>query len=173
MSSQLLAALGGAIVGFCGTGLLQAARNRRDDRDGVRGRLAVTRGLKVELAEAGMHIDIALQTGFVVTAFRYPVAVWEAEGHHLLAALDPGAALKLVAAFGRLRSTNALMAGAPDTAISLDSGFGLGAKDLEKLQEHVRIAMGVLNALDEHYTVRERELSTPRMRAAWRRLARR
>src|SRR5262249_53542045 len=33
MTGQLLAALGGAIVAFCGTGLLQASRNRREDRN--------------------------------------------------------------------------------------------------------------------------------------------
>jgi hypothetical protein len=170
MSGQLLAAFGGAVVAFCGTGLLQAARNRREDRDGVRERLGITRGLKAELGEAAMYLDLALHGKLWVTATRYPVAVWEAEGHHLLAALEPDAALTLVEAFAKLRGTNTLMAAAPDLSVPVEAAGALDPEAVKKLAAQVVAALEVLDALDANYAIRERELSTPFLLAPFRRL---
>ena len=164
MSGQLLAALGGAIVAFCGTGFLQASRNRRADRDGARERLGITRGLKAALHGAEERFEIAHEFPVLITRLRFPLAVWEAEGHRLLATLAPDEARELVEAFGKLGASNALMEAA------VDSSKDQNQKDLRILQDRVQKAMPVLDREEARYAKLERELSLPLWRALLNRL---
>src|SRR5262245_6271956 len=107
MSSELVAALVGAGIGFLGSGLtswlVQASQYRRQRLEKARQLLGLGRGLRAELAESRLLLSNAMKQRELVTSIQFPVALWETDGHRLLATFRNGEEADLVDAFGRLR----------------------------------------------------------------------
>lgn len=110
MASQVIAALVGTLVGaaigIAGSWALQSERFRRADRDGIRERLAIVRGLRSDLFVARMVIESIVKRATLVQGTQFPTALWESHGHRLLGALNKEGEESLIQAFGRLWLSN-------------------------------------------------------------------
>lgn len=95
MTDQAIAALVGAavgaLIGFAGNWGLQLGRFHRADREGVRERLAITRGLRSDLYIAHQTVSTILEREVLTPGTRFSVSLWETHGYLLLGALDRAA----------------------------------------------------------------------------------
>jgi hypothetical protein len=163
MGSELLAALLGAMVAFAGTYLLQRGQFRRADLEGVRERIGVTRGLRVELYAAKILTESSISTERIASGMTFPTDLWSAHGHRLIAALAQPAEAILIDAFGRFGSINSIIAGvqAQGGRISLASEGVLTSDHLAGLLRKIDAAIGMLNDLESEYEAREHQLLHP------------
>jgi hypothetical protein len=162
MSSQLVAALLGAIVAFGGTYLLQRGRFRRAELEGVRERLGLTRALRANLYAAELQLEASIKNKVIPAGTTFPVALWDSHGHRLIGALRAPAEASLIDAFGRFAALNGLVNGIhrPGGHIDLDDDL-LTEDHLLGLLAKVVTAIGMLDALEAENEQRERHLSHP------------
>ena len=78
MSTALVAAFLGALVGFGGTHLLQRAQFRRAELEGVRDRVGIARALRADLYVAKLSTQNSLKTEVIPPGMRYPTDLWVA-----------------------------------------------------------------------------------------------
>lgn len=154
MSSQLLAALSGAIVGFIGTfvgtWLLQRRQFHRQDLEALRMRYGIVKALRAELMESGLLVDGVIKRGGIPRGINFPTAAWESQGHLLIAAVIEPAEFALIEAFGRLRGMNGLIAAISGPSLPVNPEMGM-----EKLKKAIDTAIGYLNTLCDEYRIRE------------------
>jgi hypothetical protein len=148
--SEVLAALGGAAVGFAGAGLLQAARFRREDRSTAKESLGIATLLRAELHLAQSQLSPHLESGNLPRFTRFSVAGWETLAYRIASALDVDDMAALTRAFSGIQVTNAFVAGHQLEMIPLREGDEV-FEALNTLSENVRTATSVLDRLIDEY----------------------
>lgn len=181
MSAELLSALGGAVVAFGGSHLLQRSRFRREDLQSAREGLAATRALLYLLRRTRGDVDRALASGTRPAYIPFPVEGWSDLTLPLMAAMEPDAMDDVVNAFDRFEVVNRVLASYEGPVVSLEPPEAEGAEDgvslrpsFELLGRSIEQVQPILEQLEAEYLERDERLAHPlkhcleRLRSSWR-----
>lgn len=168
MSSELVAALLGAVVAFAGTYLLQRSQFRRAEVDDLKQRLGLVRALRADLHIAKLACEMSLHNEVIPSGTKFPVDLWGSDGHRIIGLIHAPAESALVDAFGRMGLINGMLAAMPGpSGVSLketeeDSEDEAAIADsLKQLITKIDLAVTFLDALQAGYEKRERLLCHP------------
>jgi hypothetical protein len=148
MPDVLLAALAGAGIGFLGTTFLQRSQFRRADLDLTRERLGITRGLRADLHVAKLVCENTISSNTIFPGTGFPVELWSAQGHRLIAAIRRPAEEILIDAFGRMGMLNRLLSGPAMSQVLEFSTYEGGADLANKLQGMIEKIDAAVEVLD-------------------------
>ena len=114
-------------------------------------RLSVARGLRADLYLARLMLETIVEHNSFVVGMRFPLALWESQGHRLLGAVNAEAEDALTQAFCRLWGANGLIEAMARGTMSKEDVDG------KPLFERVDSAIEVLDRLEGEYVDRETE----------------
>lgn len=157
MSSQVIAALLGALVAFAGTYLLQRGQWRRAELAQVRLRLGAVRALTIDLCAADLSARITEEHRVLTTGSRFPTQAWFTHGHLVLGVLKAESIDPLMQVFGRFDSLNATaQAGNVDLSDAPEV-----ARSLPSLRGKIEIALDLLSRFEQELDAKREQLQHP------------
>lgn len=152
----------GALIGLATTALIQTRQFRREELNGVRERLGLTRGLRADLYAAKLVTEVSIKSEWIAAGSVWPVDLWVAQGHRLMAAMESPAEQAMIDTFSRFASINSMVAATrrPDGHLPLKEDK-LGVKHLAGLIAKLDHAIGVFDSLETFYEERSANLQHP------------
>lgn len=174
MSSQIVSAFFGALVGFAGTYFIQRGIFRKSLLDQQRERLGILRGLRADLYVSKMLCEGALESEVIAPGLQCPTSLWEASGHRILGAVTRPAGETLNDAFGRIGAINGTWIALPGAQVAtkrslkVPSNVVIPPDSFTRLIDRIDAATGILDQLESEYEVREEKMLHPiKSRLPW------